>query len=68
MDIVNGRKYKLNEDLKNLINSKGDKDIPAIPAGTECTVIEYDEEHAPYVTILVDGLKVRTEDHMLEAI
>lgn len=68
MEIVIGKKYVLNEDLKSLYDMNNGEKRDTIPAGTECEVIEYTKEAHPYLTIRVAGLNVRTEDHMIDEI
>lgn len=67
MKIIVGRQYKLNEDIKAIWTlNPDDKEVhKPIPAGTLVIVTRYDE---PYITIEYNGLKVITEDHMIDEI
>lgn len=63
-----GKKYKINEDIRMIVDMATGQYRPPIIAGTECEVVEYDKEHHPYVTVRFNGGTLRTEDHMLDEI
>lgn len=63
MELKVGKTYTLNEDIKTYINLKENLNPQLIRAGTECILIEKTKD---FVTIDINGLKVRTEDHMLD--